>query len=254
MDFTDDDLIAIINNAVKNIKGFYLKDSQIYSLLVLLNKKKNRGKIVQILTGEGKSIIINCLAIIMVLKGHKVDIVTSNPILGKRDSIESSSLFENFGISVGNNIDNEESNNQIFNQFLNKKEENCYTKDVVYGTTFEFQGDILKDEYSLTGIRNNRGFDIVIVDEIDSMLIDEYASKTRLASSKPFLEKYSIFLQILWGYYKQLHLDDDNVVGDNETINKLKNYLSRRIKDIININDTNSQYYFPMSMTPKILL
>ncbi len=44
-------------------------------------------------------------------------------------------------------------------------------------------------------VRNDRQFDIVIVDEIDSMLIDEYSHKTQLATSKPFLEKYTIFLQ-----------------------------------------------------------
>jgi hypothetical protein len=79
----DDDLIAIINNVVKEVKGYSLRDSQIYSLIILLKKKNNKVKIAQILTGEGKTIIINCLTIIMVLKGHKVDIITSNPIYQK---------------------------------------------------------------------------------------------------------------------------------------------------------------------------
>ena len=69
-----------------------------------MNKKQHRGKIAQILTGEGKTIIINCLAIILALKGHKVDIVTSNPILAIRDSEESEELYNYFGISVSNNV------------------------------------------------------------------------------------------------------------------------------------------------------
>ena len=57
---------------VKNIK---LKDSQIYSLLVLLTKNKDKGKIIQIFSGEGKTIITFCMAIILVLKGHKFVII-----------------------------------------------------------------------------------------------------------------------------------------------------------------------------------
>ena len=165
----DDDLIAIINNVVKEVKGYSLRDSQIYSLIILLKKKKNKGKIAQILTGEGKTLIINCLTIIMVLKGHKVDIITSNPILSKRDAEESEEIYKKFGITVGCNIEDE----NLFNLYKSS-EKPCYSKDVVYGTTFEFQGDILKHEYNLINVRNDRQFDIVIVDEIDSMLIDEY--------------------------------------------------------------------------------
>ena len=249
--YKDDDLIAIVNNGIKQVKGFTLKDSQIYSLLVLLNKKHNKGKIAQILTGEGKTIIINSLAIIMVLKGHKVDIVTSNPILAKRDSHDSEKLFNLFGITVGNNIEEEENVKQIFKMIFGCEQENCYLKDVVYGTTFEFQGDILRDEYELTGKREKRGFDIVIVDEIDSMLIDEYASKTRLSKNKPFLEKYSVFLYLLWIFYKKLDLDDDEVVEDKELSEKLSEFLIIQIKSVINNQNENSKYFFPMSYMNK---
>ena len=226
----EDDLIAIINNGVKSIKGYQLRDSQIYALLVLLNKKQYRGKIAQILTGEGKTIIINCLAIILALKGHKVDIVTSNPILAIRDSEESEELYNYFGISVSNNVNEKK---EIM-KYIKGDEDNCYTKDILYGTTFEYQGDILDDEYNLSGVRKNRGYDVVIVDEIDSMLIDEYASKTRLASSKPFLEKYSVLLLLLWAFYKKLNLDDDEVVQDEQLKEELKKYLKGKIINIIN--------------------
>ena len=242
-----DELIAIVNNAVKIIYGYQLRDSQIYSLLILLEKEKSRGKITQILSGEGKTLIINCLAIILVLKGHKVDIVTSNPILATRDSEESKELYNYFGISVGNNIDKEE---QIMALLEGEKTE-VYNKDIIYGTTLEYQGDILDDEYNLSGIRNNRGFDIVIVDEIDSMLIDEYSYKTRLATTKPFLEKYSIFLQILWGYYINLHLRDEEVVNDEELCKELSKYLKKKMVDIINIKNEKSKYYFPMCPITK---
>ena len=109
-------------------------------------------------------------------------------------------------------------------------------KDVIYGTTFAFQVDILRDEYELTGIRNNRGFDIVIVDEIDSMLIDEYARKTLLSSSKPFYEKYSIYLLILWALYKntikKYNIDEEEIKDNENIFDKLKIYLNERIRYI----------------------
>ena len=180
----------------------------------------------------------------MVLKGHKVDIVTSNPILTKRDAEESEEIYKKFDITVGNNI---EDGANLFNSY----EKQCYTKDVVYGTTFEYQADILRDEYELINVRNKRPFDIVIVDEIDSMLIDEYARKTQLSSSKPFLEKYTIFLQLIWAYYKNLHLKDKEVINDQEMIDKLKQYLSDKIKKIINSNDKKSTFYFPLNHSAK---
>jgi preprotein translocase subunit SecA len=85
----------------------------------------------------------------MVLKVHKVDIVTSNPILAKWDAEESEEIYKKFDITVGNNI---EDGANLFNSY----EKQCYTKDVVYGTTFEYQADILRDEYELINVRNKR--------------------------------------------------------------------------------------------------
>lgn len=247
---SENDLIALIIKDIEQIKEFTIRDSQIFSLLVLLNKENNRGKITQILTGEGKTIIIILLAIFMVLKGHKVDIVTSNPVLAIRDSIESKKIFSYFGITVDNNVDNDFLS---FSDLINSKKEK-YLKDVIYGTTFAFQGDILRDEYELTGIRNNRGFDIVIVDEIDSMLIDEYARKTLLSSSKPFYEKYSIYLLILWALYKntikKYNIDEEEIKDNANICDKLKIYLNERIRYIID-NNENRNIYIPINSVSK---
>ena len=152
-------------------------------------------------------------------------------MLAKRDSEEAEELFNEFGITVANNIPDER---KIITNFMNFENNECYKKDVVYGTTFEYQADILRDEYELLDIRKKRNFDIIIVDEIDSMLIDEYASKTRLAKSKPFLEKYSVFLQLLWSFYKAAGLNDYEI-EDKEICDKLVEYLTNKIKDVINL-------------------
>lgn len=140
----EEELIAIINNAINRLYGYKLRDSQIYSLLVLLDKKPKKGKIAEILTGEGKTIIINCLAIILVLSGHKVDIVTSNPKFSK----ESGRLYNYFGISIIHIIKEEE-----FFNFFQEKNDSPYTKDIIYGTTFDYQDDILRNEYQRTDER-----------------------------------------------------------------------------------------------------
>ena len=222
----DDELIAIAFNAVKEVKGFELNDSQMLCLISLLNKNYRKGKIAQVLTGEGKTIIINCLALILVLKGHVVDIVTSNPFLAIRDEEESKKLFKKFDISVAHNIKDE------YIDF--KAKEKVYSCDVIFGTTLEYQGDFLYDEYKLKKIRNNRKFDVVIVDEIDCMLVDQYNHSTLLSSSIPFMENYSAILQLLWACYKRLKLDDEQILNDNELKEKLITYLKKNAKSIIN--------------------
>lgn len=78
------EIIAIINEATNQICHFYLNDTQIISLLIFIFKKEDKGRILQILTGEGKTRIIVSLACILVILGHKVDIVTSSEVLAKR--------------------------------------------------------------------------------------------------------------------------------------------------------------------------
>ena len=233
----DDELIAIAYNSVKEVKRFELNDSQILCLISLLRKEQKKGKITQVLTGEGKTIIINCLALILVLKGHIVDIVTSNPFLAKRDKEELQELFTKFDISVAHNIEDEGLN------FFSKT--NVYSCDVVFGTTYEYQGDILRDEYKLQKIRNNRKFDVVIVDEIDCMLVDQYNHSTLLSSNIPFMDNYSVILQLLWACYKRLNLDDEQILNDNELQKKLIAFLK---KNAINIINKNFKMYYLVPM------
>ena len=74
---SEDDLIAIIMSNLKKVSNIKLRDSQLYSLIILLDKDKNKGRIIQVYTGEGKTLIILCLAAILVFQGHKVDVICS---------------------------------------------------------------------------------------------------------------------------------------------------------------------------------
>ena len=237
-------LIAIVMNEIKNIKNIILNDSQIYSLISFLNKKKERGKIIY--TSEEKVIIIICLSIILVLKGHKIDIITNNSIIVNKYFKESEIIFKKFGISVGKNI-------KGFNFFKNEinieKEEKCfssiYNNDVLFGTITQFQSDIIKDEYELKEIRQNREFDIIIIDDIDNIMID--INKRQFSTSVKNFKNYSIILQYLWMCYKQLNINKFEVIKDDKLKEIIKNYLIKKINDLINKKGTKEDNIFILS-------
>ena len=130
----------------------------------------------------------------------------------------------------------------------NKK--NCYDKNVIYGDTHNFQADFLYDKYHKSGIRINRKCDIIIVDEIDSMFIDEYGKSTLLASNKPFMSRLNFFLILMWLRFPKNNSVEDcknnkktieekteefinNIIkGNNESLSppKLPDYLNIYVK------------------------
>ena len=129
-------------------------DVQILAVLLLMGKKNNEGRLAQILTGEGKSLIIAMLAALKVLEGKKVDVVTSSEVLAERDAQYSKflSFFKLLDVSVSHNIEKETNDSGP---------KSCYLCDVVYGTVHTFQADILKDEYKPEGKLNRRYGDTV---------------------------------------------------------------------------------------------
>ena len=164
------EIIAHINILFKAIFGYFLRDTQIISVLVLLKRKNIKiGRIAQILTGEGKTAIVITLAAVKSLLGHKVDIVTSSEILAKRDAEDKKNkeLYNALGLTIDHCIKDE-------NGTPNHGPKACYKADIVYGDAHNFQADILNDKYMKENTRNGRDYDCIIVDEIDSMFIDDY--------------------------------------------------------------------------------
>lgn len=167
------EVIGVISQAAYNtyLKKSYPRPVQLISILSLF--KSPNGGLAQIATGEGKSLIVAIFAMINAFEGKQVDILTSSSVLAMRDVDDLKAFYSQLGVSVAHNIDGSEG--------IGKKA--CYTADVTYGDTRHFIGDGLRDLSN--DVKQGRGFDIVIIDEVDNVLIDQINMKVQLSSTIP---------------------------------------------------------------------
>jgi len=187
-----EEVLAVVYKAMQLTTGYKPHDIQLLTVLLMLSKDLKVGRLAQVLTGEGKSLVIAMLvAILKITKDSRADIVTSSEVLAKRDANKWASFYKLLNITVSHNIDDRE-------KYFSKGPKDCYKYDVVYGTAHAFQADILRDEYQLAGTLNGRAADVVIVDEVDNMLIDEHNKSTLLSDEKHGFEKLTnLFLSNL---------------------------------------------------------
>ncbi|MCQ2890205.1 preprotein translocase subunit SecA [Helicobacter pylori] len=161
---------AITREASKRILKMRHFDVQLIGGMVL-----NDGKIAEMKTGEGKTLVATLAVALNALKGESVYVVTVNDYLAHRDSKEMEPLYQFLGYSVGTitaSVRDDDERLEI------------YSKDIVYGTNNEFGFDYLRDnmKYSLEHkVQKSHAF--AIVDEVDSILIDE--ARTPLIISGP---------------------------------------------------------------------
>ncbi|CAD8105185.1 unnamed protein product [Paramecium sonneborni] len=176
---------------VKELYQYYPRPAQLLSVIELYNHDINKGRLAQIYTGEGKTVIIAMLAILLCRKRRRnVDIVTSSPVLAIRDAQDLDSFYKLFQVSVSHNINGSE--NQKEKMFP------CYKCQVIYGEPHSFQADILRHEYQELGTMGDRQSGYIIVDEVDSMLIDGNSNKTLLSSSTPGMLDFKKVFQLIW--------------------------------------------------------
>jgi preprotein translocase subunit SecA len=124
----------------------------------------HQGKIAEMATGEGKTLVATLPTYLNALTGDGVHIVTVNDYLAKRDSQWMGKIYEFLGLTVG----------CIQNEMDSAARRIEYAKDITFGTNNEFGFDYLRDNMAQTaGDRVQRGFNYAIVDEVDSVLIDE---------------------------------------------------------------------------------
>ena len=168
-----DDLVpeafALVREAARRVLGERPFDVQIMGSVVL-----HLGKIVEMKTGEGKTLSSVGAAYLNALSGDGVHIVTVNDYLAERDSQWMGRIFGFLGLTVG----------CILSNMDNEVRRLAYSRDITYGTNNEFGFDYLRDNMTWSPeTRVQRGHNYCIVDEIDSILIDE--ARTPLIISGP---------------------------------------------------------------------
>ena len=181
---TTDELLveafAVVREAAKRVLGMRPFDVQLIGGMVL-----NDGKIAEMRTGEGKTLTATLPVYLNALPGKGVHVVTVNDYLASRDADWMGRLYNWLGLSVG----------KILTQQDNETKRAAYRADITYGTNNEFGFDYLRDnmEYD-TANRRQRGLYYAIVDEVDSILIDE--ARTPLIISGPADDNTDLYVKI----------------------------------------------------------
>jgi len=171
---------AVVREAAKRTLEMRHFDVQLIGGMVL-----HEGKIAEMRTGEGKTLVATLPAYLNSLGGDSVHIVTVNDYLARRDADWMGKIYKFLGLSVGVILSGQEP--------LDKR--NAYASDIVYGTNNEFGFDYLRDNMAFSGEdRFQRGLNFAIVDEVDSILIDE--ARTPLIISGPAEESTELYIKI----------------------------------------------------------
>ena len=171
---------ATVREASKRLYGMRHFDVQLIGGMVL-----NAGQIAEMRTGEGKTLTATLPAYLNALVGKGVHVVTVNDYLAKRDAETNRPLFEFLGMTVGVNVPN----------MSPPEKKQAYLADILYGTNNEFGFDYLRDNMAFRQEdRVQRARFFAVVDEVDSILIDE--ARTPLIISGPAEDSSELYTRI----------------------------------------------------------
>ncbi len=150
---------AAVREASRRVLNMRHFDEQLLGGIAL-----HKGKIAEMRTGEGKTLVATLPAYLNTLAGEGVHVVTVNDYLASRDAEWMGRLYRFLGLSVGVNL----------SQMEHEQKQQAYAADITYGTNSEFGFDYLRDNMVFQGSeRVQRGLAYAVVDEVDSILIDE---------------------------------------------------------------------------------
>jgi len=184
-----DDLLfeafAVAREAGKRVLEMRHFDVQLMGGVVL-----HEGKIAEMKTGEGKTLVATLAGYLNALSGNGVHVVTVNDYLAGRDSEWMGRIYRYLGLSVG----------VIQHDMTDEERQKAYGSDITYGTNNEFGFDYLRDnmKFDRRHFTQHKGHNFAIVDEVDSILIDE--ARTPLIISGPSeesVEKYYTIDQVV---------------------------------------------------------
>ena len=171
---------AVCREASVRVLGMRHYDVQLIGGMVL-----HMGKIAEMRTGEGKTLVATLPTYLNALEGKGVHVVTVNDYLARRDSAWMGRLYNWLGLSVG----------VVYPGMNHADKSAAYQSDITYGTNNEFGFDYLRDNMALSkNDRFQRGLNYAIVDEVDSILIDE--ARTPLIISGPAEESPELYIKV----------------------------------------------------------
>jgi preprotein translocase subunit SecA len=208
---------AVVREASKRTLGQRQYDVQLVGGMVL-----HEGGISEMRTGEGKTLVAVAPTYLNALSGKGVHVITVNDYLAKRDSEWMGQVYRFLGMSVG----------VIVNGLSQGDRQRAYRSDITYGTNNEFGFDYLRDNlvYS-TEEMVQRGHHFTIVDEVDSILIDE--ARTPLIISGP-TEDRSDFYRIIDGVVKEMIVDEATFDHDEKQRQVLlTEYGSEKVEEML---------------------
>jgi len=200
-------VFALVREASKRTIGLRHFDVQLMGGIVL-----HQGKIAEMTTGEGKTLVATLATCLNALGGESVHVVTVNDYLAKRDSEWMGPIYKFMGLSVG----------VIQNDMDPGERQKVYACDVVYGTNNEFGFDYLRDNMVVDAeniVQEHPSF--AIVDEVDSILIDE--ARTPLIISGPVDEPNKAYEEMRPIVQEIVKAQDNHV---REYLAKIKEYIA----------------------------
>ncbi|MET0504672.1 MAG: preprotein translocase subunit SecA, partial [Luteibacter sp.] len=171
---------AVTREAAKRVLGMRHYDVQMIGGMVL-----HSGRIAEMRTGEGKTLVGTLPVYLNALESKGVHVVTVNDYLARRDSAQMGKLYNFLGLTVG----------VVYPGMDHADKRAAYQSDITYGTNNEFGFDYLRDNMALSKEqRNQRGLHYAIVDEVDSILIDE--ARTPLIISGPAEDSPQLYIAV----------------------------------------------------------
>ncbi len=171
---------AVVREASRRVLGLRHYDVQLIGGMVL-----HQGKIAEMRTGEGKTLVATLPVYLNALEGKGVHVVTVNDYLAKRDAAWMGRVYNFLGLTVG----------VVWPGMEMSEKASAYAADITYGTNNEFGFDYLRDNMAVSkDQRHQRGLHYAIVDEVDSILIDE--ARTPLIISGPAEDSPELYIRV----------------------------------------------------------
>ena len=236
------DAYAVVRESatrVLNMRHFHV---QILGGIVL-----HQGRIAEMCTGEGKTLVSTLPAYLNAISGKPVHVVTVNEYLAKRDAEWMGKVHRFLGLTVG----------YIYTGQDQEDKKKAYACDITYGTNSEFGFDYLRDNMCTTlEERVQRGLDFAVVDEVDSILIDE--ARTPLIISGPSGEGSDQYTTAA-KFAKTLKSDDVDIDEKQKTIHLTESGISKaeryyRIENLSDIENTEINHNINNAIRARFLM